>query len=159
MPLVPDPGQGRTDEATTSSLFGFSVTESVSATNTEDVTKTQVETRKLLEAANSGGFRISPEGVEPLKKALINMQERLDRISATSGYALGQRPRLGSHEYGRMVAAHDQKSGSGENNSANAVIHKLRKIIAEADEALTAALKNYHDHESETTQHLKNTGL
>ncbi|WP_051442572.1 hypothetical protein [Saccharomonospora iraqiensis] len=145
MPLVPDPGQPTSDQR---------IDKSVTATDPEAVDKAAAETRKLLDSARDKGFRISPEGVEPLKKALANMQSRLDELLARHAAVLSQRPKLGSHPYGQTVADHDLKSGSGDTTSATTVLKALVKVIENADKALDIALRNYQEEESETARNV-----
>lgn len=102
------------------------VAKSVSALNADAVEKTKVETQKLVDSAKSGGFRISPEGVEPLKQALVRMQGRLDELALRAGPVLNQTPKLGSHDYGKAVANHNHKGQAGDSNSADRTISQLR---------------------------------
>ncbi|MEU3274036.1 hypothetical protein ABZ639_24630 [Saccharomonospora sp. NPDC006951] len=150
MPFVPADG----DSEAGSGGFVGSITSSVSAIDADAIAATKAETKKLLDAANSGGFRISPEGVAPLKDALSAMQDRIDGLNVTIIRRLGQAPPLGSHDYGYAVAAHDQKGGSVEAGSAGVVIEQLRNVIEDAGAALDKALQNFQESESQTVDTL-----
>jgi hypothetical protein len=104
------------------------------------------EAGELLKAAKSGGFRISEQGAKPLLDALTKMRERLfdlrDRVRI-----LDQEPKLGSHEYGRTVAAHDRKTGSGGPGSAQVMLQQFDEVLRQSIEALQRASGQYQDAE------------
>lgn len=100
------------------------------------------EAQKLIESAKSGGFKISPEGLAPLKTALTDMSSELDRLMSNTPL-LVQAPKLGDHPYGHTVSAHDQKGASVAAGSAMDVLTKFRQVLADADEALTRAAGLY----------------
>ncbi|TKG73778.1 hypothetical protein FCN18_02585 [Prauserella endophytica] len=108
----------------------------------------------MISAANSGHFRISEGAVTPLRNALVEMQSRLDRLSAETFFWITQAPKLGSHDYGQTVAQHDQKGGGGAAGSAAAVADQLRQVLEDADKALGQAVKNYQENEAATAQGL-----
>lgn len=149
MPLELNSGEG----------FQTAVTRSVSALNAEVIAQTRAETKKLVDSAESGGFRISPEGVEPLKQALARMQERLDSLAYTTIFALKQEPKLGSHAYGKTVANHSLKGAVEDPGSASMVIEKLRNILEDAGKALDLAVANYLEHEHGIAQTLKRRNI
>lgn len=120
----------------------------------KSVSNTQSETKKMLESAENGGFRISPEGIKPLKEALIRMQERLDSLGDVDFRKVTQKVQLGSHPYGQEVSNHVMKSVDREELSARKVISQLRKLIEDADASLDKALENYREHEKETADTL-----
>lgn len=119
----------------------------VSALDAKAIAKTSAATRQLLDAANSGGFRISPEGVQPLRDALAEMQADLMRIDVGSVQLLSQKPRLGSHDYGETVASHDQKSAAQEAGSVATVLEEFARVLRDADNALKVAVRNYREAE------------
>src|SRR5690606_17093868 len=127
MPLELNSGEG----------FQTAVARSVSALNAEVIAQTRAETKKLVDSAESGGFRISPEGVEPLK----------------------QEPKLGSHAYGKTVANHSLKGAVEDPGSASMVIEKLRNILEDAGKALDLAVANYLEHEHGIAQTLKRRNI
>jgi hypothetical protein len=105
------------------------------------------ETQKLVDAAKGGGFKITPEGVKPLRDALTELVNDLTSLRAET-YALDQAPQLGSHPYGQTVASHDQKSATEAENSATAVLTQLQQVAKQADEALARAAGLYNETES-----------
>ena len=114
--------------------------------NAAALAQASAETAKLVDAAKSGGFKISPEGVAPLRKALADMATRLDTLSRDTTY-LDQAPQLGNHPYGHTVSAHDQKSAADATGSAKVVLAQFRQVVTAADEALSRAAGLYNEAE------------
>ncbi|SFB01813.1 hypothetical protein SAMN05216266_103309 [Amycolatopsis marina] len=113
------------------------------------VEATKVETQKLVSAAKSGGFRISEKGVEPLLTSIKNMKEQLQQLRYQAATELSQAPRLGSHEYGYSVAAHDQKGAAEESGSALVVLDQFNTVLDQAAEALERAAGIYQENEDQ----------
>ena len=112
------------------------------------------ETQKLLAAASTGGFRISPEGVEPIKKALADLVNDLTAKSE-SIYLLNQSPQLGNHPYGHTVAAHDHKGAAEAEGSASTAIEELKNLAEQAGKALDLAVAKYHESENAALDAMK----
>ncbi|WP_410629576.1 hypothetical protein [Amycolatopsis sp. cmx-4-83] len=112
------------------------------------------ETQKLLAAAGSGGFKISPEGVKPIKDALKDLINDLNAKSE-SIYLLNQSPQLGNHPYGHTVAAHDHKGAAQAEESASTAIEELKKVAQQASEALDLAVAKYNESENSAFDALK----
>ncbi|MEV6641028.1 hypothetical protein [Amycolatopsis sp. NPDC051371] len=106
------------------------------------------ETQKLVDAAKGGGFKITPEGVKPLRDALTDLVNDLANLGFDT-MALDQAPKLGNHPYGHTVASHDQKSASKAEGSATEVLAKLRQVASQADEALARAAGLYEGTEND----------
>jgi hypothetical protein len=106
------------------------------------------ETQKLVDAAKGGGFKITPEGVKPIRDALTDLVNDLTNLGFDT-MALDQAPKLGNHPYGQTVAAHDQKSASKAEGSATEVLEKLRQVAQQADEALARAAGLYKGTEND----------
>lgn len=119
------------------------------------VENTKVETQKLVNAAKFDGFKISEDGVKPLRDALLEMANKLDVVKRQS-LSLSQPPKLGDHPYGHAVAAHDQKGGANEAGSATVVLEQLAQVIKQADEALARAAGIYREGENQVVGALKN---
>lgn len=111
-----------------------------------DVANMTSQTQKLVDAAKGGGFKITPEGVQPLRTALLDLVNQLDGLSGEV-YYLDQAPKLGSHQYGQTIAAHDQKGASEAEGSATKVLLQLREVARQADEALARAAGLYNEAE------------
>ncbi|MGW4521562.1 hypothetical protein [Amycolatopsis sp. NPDC004378] len=116
--------------------------------NAAALAQASAETAKLVDAAKSGGFKISPEGVAPLRKALADMAEKLEGLFWDTG-SLDQAPQLGSHPYGHTVANHDQKSASQSTGSAKVVLEQFKQVLKSADEALARASGLYKEAENQ----------
>ena len=112
------------------------------------------ETQKLLDAAKGGGFKITPEGVKPIRDALNDLVTDLDDKSYAI-YQLNQAPQLGNHPYGHAVASHDHKGAAQAEGSAGVVLEQLKKVAQQADEALARAAGLYHESESAALDSLK----
>ncbi|MEU5264908.1 hypothetical protein [Amycolatopsis sp. NPDC021455] len=106
------------------------------------------ETQKLVDAAKGGGFKITPEGVKPIRDALTALVKDLGKLRYQT-FALDQAPQLGSHPYGQTVATHDQKSANDAEGSATAVLRQLQQVAQQADEALARASGLYSETENQ----------
>jgi hypothetical protein len=102
------------------------------------------ETQKLVDAAKGGGFKITPEGVKPIRDALLDLVNGLADVQATS-YLLDQNPQLGDHPYGHTVAKHDSTAAG----KATEVLEQLRRVAQQADEALARAAGLYKETENQ----------
>ncbi|MEC3975688.1 hypothetical protein [Amycolatopsis sp. H20-H5] len=114
------------------------------------IQQASAETRKLVDAANSGGFTISPQGVEPLREALKTMADELDRLNAKT-VQLNDPPKLGNHPYAHAVAAHDRKGAADEAGSTLVALKQFGDVLRNADKALARAAALYgsaeqHEH-------------
>jgi hypothetical protein len=112
------------------------------------------ETQKLVDAAKGGGFKITPEGVKPIRDALTALVTDLDGLGYKAA-ALDQAPQLGSHPYGQTVATHDQKGATEAQNSARAVLDELKTVAQQADEALARAAGLYTETENQAFSSLQ----
>ncbi|SFW50831.1 hypothetical protein [Amycolatopsis australiensis] len=112
------------------------------------------ETQKLVDAAKGGGFKITPEGVKPLRDALMELVNDLTNLGYDAT-ALDQAPQLGNHPYGHAVAKHDQKSASDAEGSAKAVLSQLQQVAKQADEALARAAGLYKETEDQAFSSLQ----
>ena len=112
------------------------------------------ETQKLLDAAKGGGFKITPEGVKPIRDALNDLMNDITGLGDAT-YTLSQSPQLGNHPYGHTVATHDQKGAAQADNSAGVVLERLKAVAMQADEALARAAGLYKESESTALASLK----
>lgn len=112
--------------------------------NQAEIAKVSAETQKLVAAAKSGGFTITEKGVEPLRQALDDMTDHLEKLKDRTVY-LRQAPKLGSHPYGQTVASHDQKGASEAAGSAAVVLQQLGQVVKDANEALARAAGLYKE--------------
>ncbi|PRX47936.1 hypothetical protein B0I33_105520 [Prauserella shujinwangii] len=138
MPFVPDSG----------SAIGAGIGAAMPAMSAKALQATSAETQKLIAAAESGGFRISEEGLRPLREALLRMRTQVNDLRQSAMFDLSQAPKLGSHDYGEAVAQHDQKGASGSAGSASAVLEQFTRVLMDADEALAKAAGVYRESEN-----------
>lgn len=148
MSFVPDPGQGGTDFG---SMVGLVSTGGVSA---KAVEQAKAEVGKLVDAAKSGGFKLSAEGLEPLTKAIGQMRQDLSAVTQGAVF-LTQAPKLGSHPYGHAVAQHDQKGAADASNSAKVVLDQFLIVLDQAEEALRRAAGVYKENEHGAADSIK----
>jgi hypothetical protein len=118
--------------------------------NSAAIQAVSAETQKLVDAAKSGGFKITPEAVGDMRKALAAMSEHLSELNSST-FELSIAPKLGDHPYGHAVAAHDQKGASDEANSVINVLNQFGLTIKQADEALQRAAGLYKEQEHQAT--------
>jgi hypothetical protein len=118
------------------------------------VQSVKAETDKLVAAAASGGFKITPEGVKPLRQALLDLVNDLDSMYFDT-VDLDQAPQLGSHPYGQTVAKHDQKSANDATGSAKVVLSQLKEVAQQADQALARAAGLYKETENQAFSSLR----
>lgn len=143
MSFQADPGQVTVGAVKNiGSLIGSAAIDAVA------LAQAKVETAKLVDAAKSGGFKISPEGVAPLRKALADMAEKLEGLYQDTAI-LDQAPQLGSHPYGQTVSQHDQKSAANGTGSAKVVLEQFKQVLKSADEALARAAGLYKEAENQ----------
>lgn len=102
------------------------------------------ETQKLVDAAKGGGFKITPEGVKPIRDALTELVNGLADVQYKS-YLLDQNPQLGDHPYGHTVAKHDSTAAG----KATQVLEQLKQVAKQADEALARAAGLYKEVENQ----------
>ncbi|MEU0795615.1 hypothetical protein ABZ342_36590 [Amycolatopsis sp. NPDC005961] len=102
------------------------------------------ETQKLVDAAKGGGFKITPEGVKPIRDALTELVNGLADVQYKS-YLLDQNPQLGDHPYGHTVAKHDSTAAG----KATQVLEQLKQVAKQADEALARAAGLYKEAENQ----------
>jgi hypothetical protein len=140
--FVADPGQSSLNLLTTGGLSAGAIAD------------TQAATQQLVDAAKSGGFKISAEGVKPMRDALLDVRNKLDSLH-TVQMNLALVPKLGDHAYGHTVAAHDQKGASVDADSAAHALEQLKQTIKLADEALARAAGVYNENEAQTADTLK----
>jgi hypothetical protein len=150
----PDPGQavgGVGAGLAAGAVFG-----GAGSMSKEAMEATKAETQELVNAAKSGGFKISEEGVKPLLEAIKDMKEELGDLRLTSTQYLSQAPHLGSHDYGHTVALHDQKAGAHETGSAGVVLDQFDVVLDQAAEALERAAGIYRESEDDAQSSMQN---
>jgi hypothetical protein len=108
----------------------------------------------MKNAAASGHLRITPEGFDILIKAINDCEDHMRAFDDTLT-RVTQAPMLGSSPYARTVAAHVQRGGTGETQSADIVVRQLGAVFAEVREALIKAKQAYEDNEHATVRKLK----
>lgn len=94
----------------------------------------------LVSAAKSGGFKISEDGVKPMRNAIADMMERL-RIRIRESHKLAMDPKIGSGPYQQRVAPHYASGGE----TAQQALLNLRDVLRDCDEALARAAGVYKE--------------
>ncbi|WP_340685876.1 hypothetical protein LCL61_05750 [Amycolatopsis coloradensis] len=142
MAFEADGGQAAPDFSIGSAMGAAAKYVEAGGLNQAAIAKVSAETQKLVSAAKSGGFKITAEGVKPLREALANMSEELSALGNRTT-RLSEAPQLGDHPYGKAVAAHDHKGAAQASNSASAVLEQFKQVVRDADEALARAAGLY----------------
>jgi hypothetical protein len=117
----------------------------------------KAETAKLVNAAKSGSFTVSPEAVGDMREALADMQASLGDL-VLNNLVLEQAPQLGSHPYGHTVASHVQKGATESTGSVSAALRQFREVLQAADEALARAAGVYQGTEQDASDATKRPG-
>ncbi|WP_328613398.1 hypothetical protein OHS18_32110 [Amycolatopsis sp. NBC_00355] len=125
-----------------------------SGSMSEAIKGVTAETQKLVDAAKGGGFKITPEGVKPIRDALNELVTDLRHLDKDV-VVLNQTPQLGNHPYGHTVASHDQKGAADAEGSAGVALSQLREVAKQADEALARAAGQYTEAENTALDSLK----
>ncbi|EHR48669.1 hypothetical protein SacmaDRAFT_0362 [Saccharomonospora marina XMU15] len=118
--------------------------------------KMAAETREMVNSARSGGFRVSENAAEPIRKTLAEMQTQVDELRGDLQVRFGVEPQLGSHSYGQNVAKHQQKAAANAPGSAMEVLKQLRQVLADADKALEIAVRKYRENEESASGTFRN---
>lgn len=129
----------------------------MSAMSGQTMQAAQGESKKLVDAAKSGGFTLSETAVRPLLDAVEQMRHDLEGQRRTT-VPLLQPPQLGSHEYGHAVAGHNQRGAQDEPGSVGVVLGQFDQVLAQASEALRRAAGIYGETDAEAVDKLKAVG-
>ncbi|QWF80189.1 hypothetical protein [Amycolatopsis sp. CA-230715] len=129
----------------------------MSAMSGQTMQAAQGESKKLVDAAKSGGFTLSETAVRPLLDAVEQMRHDLEGQRRTT-VPLLQPPQLGSHEYGHTVASHNQRGAQDEPGSVGVVLAQFDQVLAQASEALRRAAGIYGEADAEAADKLKAMG-
>jgi hypothetical protein len=144
MSFLPDPGQPPLNAA-------------AGLVSAQAIDAAKAETAKLVDAAKSGGFTVTPEAVGDMRKALADMQTSLATLMQQTA-TLSQAPKLGGHPYGHTVAAHVQKGATETTGSATAALQQFSDVLTAADEALARAAGVYQETEQGAADAAKGAG-
>ncbi|WP_232283999.1 hypothetical protein [Saccharomonospora glauca] len=115
--------------------------------------KAQKAAGELVASAKNGGFKVTKESANHLIKALQNALSDLDRAEGTLRN-FDQRPNLGNHPYGQLVAQHQYEAANGP-GSARVAITQLRTVLQLSIEALLHASDQYEEREAEIQHSLR----
>ncbi|EID53382.1 hypothetical protein [Saccharomonospora xinjiangensis] len=108
---------------------------------------------ELVNSAKNGGFRVSKDSANELIDIMAHFVERIDNMKHDL-LVFNQRPPLGNHEYGKLVAQHMYDAANGP-NSARMVVHQLKEILKMSIEALQRASGQYEETESSVVDAVK----
>ncbi|OZM73241.1 hypothetical protein CFN78_10265 [Amycolatopsis antarctica] len=139
----PAPGIG----GAVGSFFGSSMSK-------QAIDRTKGEAQKLTDAANSGGFSISPEGADAYIAAFDRFDEAIASIQ-TSLMGAKQIPRLGDSPYAQAVSRHTQMTASGDEKSYETALLSLQEIVGQAREAFIKAKEKYAEMDADAEQTFK----
>lgn len=111
-----------------------------------EATKTAKQSAgELLKSAKEGGFRVTEDIANELITTLRNCIDQINNTADTFRN-FDNRPPLGGHNYGRMVAEHMYQAANGP-NSARVVIEQFKIFLEMSIEALQHASGQYRETE------------
>lgn len=123
--------------------------------STESMGKMASEVQAMVAWARSGGFMVSEDAGRPIRDTLAEMQTRVEEVLRDFSRMAALQPPLGAHDYGRMVAAHQQEVAVGERGSALSVLKQLSQVLSDADKALEIAMEKYKESETSASDPFK----
>src|SRR5438067_3497200 len=100
----------------------------------------------LVNSAKSGQVQITDNGFKILNSALDQCETHLQDV-IHSVDVVSQAPMLGTSPYAQTVATHVQKGGTGETESADAVIKQFQTVLDMTRDAINQAKKAYEENE------------
>lgn len=111
----------------------------------ESMAKATRSADRMISSAKSGGFRVTKEAADPIIKVL---EEYIDQIDGMKGQldVFNQEPKLGDHDYGRLVARHMQEAANDE-KSGRVALNSLQEVLKKSREALLRASDQYQEQE------------
>lgn len=100
--------------------------------------------RSLKQAAESGGFAISPEGAEAYVKAIEAAQKDLRKIDQHMA-VLQQPTKLGTSPDGQTLSRYNMESATGGSGTSGLIpaMEQLQAALEEARTAMKKAVENY----------------
>ncbi|CAM2903722.1 hypothetical protein SAXI111661_07565 [Saccharomonospora xinjiangensis] len=121
--------------------------------NAASMAKARAAASELVNSAKNGGFRVSKDSANELIDIMAHFVERIDNMKHDL-LVFNQRPPLGNHEYGKLVAQHMYDAANGP-NSARMVVHQLKEVLKMSIEALQRASGQYEETESSVVDAVK----
>ncbi len=125
------------------------------ATNMANMAAAKSAASNLVDSAKNGGFTVTKESADELINTLSKFVDEIDAMDFTLA-AFDQRPQLGGHEYGQLVAQHMHESANGP-NSARMVVRQLKEVLRLSIEALQRASGQYEETEATVVDTLNRT--
>lgn len=123
--------------------------------NTKNVNEMASEARAMLDSANSGGFRVSGDAAEPIRKVPREIAEDIEKMSARLRRLAQKEPALGDHPYGKQIAEFQRRATAVESDSPAQVLEELRGVLLGADKALEVAVNKYREAEESAASSIK----
>ncbi|MEY7970583.1 hypothetical protein AB8O38_01135 [Saccharomonospora xinjiangensis] len=124
--------------------------------NAASMAKARAAASELVNSAKNGGFRVSEDSANELIDIMAHFVERIDDLDDDLR-AFDQRPKLGDHDYGQLVAQHMHEAANGP-LSARMVVHQLKEVLKVSIEALQRASGQYEETESSVVDAIKRVG-
>ncbi|MGW9308882.1 hypothetical protein ACWGRK_02050 [Saccharomonospora azurea] len=115
--------------------------------NSKAVDSMASEAKEMLKSAKSGGFRVSEDAAEPIRKVLKQFATEVEEMSRDLVLLTQVQPALGAHEYGKKVAEFQRRATTVDPTSPARVLGALHKVLLDADQALDIAVKKYRESE------------
>ncbi|WP_026453496.1 hypothetical protein [Saccharomonospora iraqiensis] len=113
------------------------------------------EAKKMVESAKSGGFRVSENAAQPIRDALLELRNDVEKLVADINLLSRREPSLGEHDYGRAMARFQQQALVASDGSPFNMLKRLSEAIGDADKALEIAINNYREVDESTKDSLR----
>lgn len=151
MAIIEDSGSA---SGAVGSVVGAAIKAVEAGVSSAALAQAQQAAQGLKDAASAGKIRITEAGFNALMQALNECDSHLQTLMDNI-HAVKQAPKLGSSPYAETVAAHVQKGGTGEAQSADIVVQQFGAVLDTTREALNQARKAYQENEHGNVQTLK----
>jgi hypothetical protein len=99
-------------------------------------------TQSFLQAAQTGGFGVSPEAGKAMLDAIHQCQDGLDAANEDVR-RITQRTMLGTSPDATVISDFNMEVADGADNSATAYLTKLREALSELEAGINEAMKHY----------------
>ncbi|WP_232286291.1 hypothetical protein [Saccharomonospora azurea] len=126
------------------------------ATNAANMASARTAAGNLVDSAKNGGFTVSKDSANELIDTMSKFVDEIDAMDFQLA-AFDQRPSLGGHQYGQLVAQH-MHDAANDPNSARMVVKQLKEVLKLSIEALQRASGQYEETEANVVDAVNRTG-
>lgn len=110
----------------------------------ESISQMNESVKGLSNLAGSGAIKVDPATGQAYMNAIVKAQDRLAQMQAEL-YNVKQESKLGSSPDSTPMANRNKEVAEGDDESAQAVIDKLREVLDDLKTGVEQSMKNYHE--------------